>query len=152
MTAKPMVSIFFSSVLMTAPTYLQILLRICGNKNKSPFCKFNKMIKVFNYQRFKRKFTGWFSLFLTWNWNRKKVHLTLLSTAVGAFITLIDFTLSNVRGFYSSMGNPLAVKGLRRKVVWLIFVLTFQVITWCNNGEKDQPCCASTHFKAGQRK
>ena len=34
-------------------------------------------------------------------------------TAVGALMTLIDFTLSNVRRFYSSMGNRLAVKGLR---------------------------------------
>ena len=33
-------------------------------------------------------------------------------TAVGALMTLIDFTLSNARRFYSSMGNPLAVKGL----------------------------------------
>ena len=28
-------------------------------------------------------------------------------------MTLIDLTLSNARRFYSSMGNPLAVKGLR---------------------------------------
>ena len=28
-------------------------------------------------------------------------------------MTFIDFTLSNARRFYSSMGNPLAVKGLR---------------------------------------
>ena len=34
-------------------------------------------------------------------------------TAVGALMTLIDFTLSNTRGFYSSMGNPLAIKVLR---------------------------------------
>ena len=27
-------------------------------------------------------------------------------------MTLIDFTLSNARRFYSSIGNPLAVKGL----------------------------------------
>ena len=27
-------------------------------------------------------------------------------------MTLIDFTLSNARRFYSSMGNPLTVKGL----------------------------------------
>ena len=33
-------------------------------------------------------------------------------TTVGALMTLIDFTLSNAKGFYSSMGNPLAVKGL----------------------------------------
>ena len=32
-------------------------------------------------------------------------------TAVGALMTLIDFTLSNARRFYSSMGNRLAVKG-----------------------------------------
>ena len=34
------------------------------------------------------------------------------STAVGALRALIDFTLSNGRRFCSSMGNPLAVKGL----------------------------------------
>ena len=28
-------------------------------------------------------------------------------------MTLIDFTMSNARRFYSSMGNPLAVKGLK---------------------------------------
>ena len=33
-------------------------------------------------------------------------------TTVGALMTLIDFTLSNARRFYSSMGNPLAAKGL----------------------------------------
>ena len=33
--------------------------------------------------------------------------------AVGALMTLIDFTLSNARRFYSSMENPLAVKELR---------------------------------------
>ena len=32
--------------------------------------------------------------------------------SVGALMTLIDFTLSNARQLYSSMGNPLAVKGL----------------------------------------
>ena len=34
-------------------------------------------------------------------------------TTVSALMTLIDFTLSNARRFYSSMGNPLAVKGLK---------------------------------------
>ena len=34
-------------------------------------------------------------------------------TAVGALMTLIDFTLSIARRFHSSMGNPLAVKGLK---------------------------------------
>ena len=33
-------------------------------------------------------------------------------TAIGALMTVIDFTLSNARRFYLSMGNPLAVKGL----------------------------------------
>ena len=28
-------------------------------------------------------------------------------------MTLLDFTLSNVRRFYSSMGNPVAVKGFK---------------------------------------
>ena len=32
-------------------------------------------------------------------------------------MTLIDFTLSNARRFYSSMGNPLAVKGLDKEYV-----------------------------------
>ena len=34
-------------------------------------------------------------------------------TAVGALMTLIDFTLSNARRFYSSMGNPSVEKRLR---------------------------------------
>ena len=34
-------------------------------------------------------------------------------TAVGAHRALIDFTLSNARRFYSSMGNPLAVERLK---------------------------------------
>ena len=34
-------------------------------------------------------------------------------TAVGALMALKDLTLSNARRFYSSMGNPLAVKGLK---------------------------------------
>ena len=38
-------------------------------------------------------------------------------TAVGALMTLINFTLSNVRRFYSSMGNSLAVKGLRESFI-----------------------------------
>ena len=33
-------------------------------------------------------------------------------TAVGAFMTLIDFSLSNARRFYMSMGKLLAVKGI----------------------------------------
>ena len=32
--------------------------------------------------------------------------------SVGTLMTLIDFTLSNARRFYSSMGNPLDMKGL----------------------------------------
>ena len=32
---------------------------------------------------------------------------------VGAHRALIDFTLSNARPFYSSMGNPLGVKGIK---------------------------------------
>ena len=32
--------------------------------------------------------------------------------AVGALRILLDFTVSNARRFYSSVGNPLAVKGL----------------------------------------
>ena len=40
-------------------------------------------------------------------------HIEIKSvTAVGAHRALIDFTLSNARRFYSSMENPLAVKGL----------------------------------------
>jgi len=33
--------------------------------------------------------------------------------SVGALITLIDFTLSNARRFYSSMGNPSDMRGLK---------------------------------------
>ena len=39
--------------------------------------------------------------------------MTNAFTAVGALRALIDFTLSNARRFYSSMGKPLVVKGLR---------------------------------------
>ena len=42
----------------------------------------------------------------------KQLGLLNALTAVGALTALIDFTLSNARRFYSSMGNPLAVKGL----------------------------------------
>ena len=42
-------------------------------------------------------------------------------TAVGALRAPIDFTLSNARRFYSSMGNPLAVKELSRKSAFFIF-------------------------------
>ena len=38
-------------------------------------------------------------------------------TAEWALRALIDFTLSNVRRFYSSMGNPLAGKGLKHLIV-----------------------------------
>ena len=31
-------------------------------------------------------------------------------------MALIDFTLSNARRFYSSMGNPLGLKGLRQQL------------------------------------
>ena len=48
------------------------------------------------------------------NSNTKKLINAL--TAVGALMTLIDFTLSNARRFYSSMGNLLAVKGLNLNV------------------------------------
>ena len=44
----------------------------------------------------------------------QKVNVLLINalTAVGAFMIFIDFSLSNVRRFYPSMGNPLALKGL----------------------------------------
>ena len=38
------------------------------------------------------------------------------SLNVGALMTLIAFTLSNARRFYSSVGNPLAVKGLKAEL------------------------------------
>ena len=49
----------------------------------------------------------------------QKVNVLLINalTAVGAFMILLDFSLSNVRRFYPSMGNPLAVKGLTTKIV-----------------------------------
>ena len=46
-----------------------------------------------------------------WNKKIKKKTLNPL-TAEWALRALIDFTLSNARGFYSSMGNPLDGKGL----------------------------------------
>ena len=51
-------------------------------------------------------------------------HLLNPFTAVGAHRALIDFTLSNARRFYSSMGNALAAKGLMR-----ISVL-FHTVQW----------------------
>ena len=47
-------------------------------------------------------------------------------TAVGALMALIDFTLSNARRFYSSMGNPLAVKGLIPVQAQPLFFLFYQ--------------------------
>ena len=38
--------------------------------------------------------------------------------SVGALTTLIDFTLSNARRFYSSMGNPSDMKGLRTTILF----------------------------------
>ena len=75
MTAKPMVSIFF---FFSPNDSSNLLTNIAKNlsrwpkKKKSPFCKLNKVIKVLNHQRFKRKFTGWFSVFLTWKYSQEK--------------------------------------------------------------------------------
>ena len=55
-------------------------------------------------------------------------------TAVGALMTLTDFNLSNGRRFYSSMGNPLAVKGLKKKERLLatrIDTLKILNYVWC---------------------
>ena len=41
------------------------------------------------------------------------MHLINPFRSVGALMALIDFNMSNVRRFYLSMGNPLAVKGLK---------------------------------------
>ena len=49
-------------------------------------------------------------------------------TAVGALMTLIDFTLSNARRFYSSMGNPLAVKRLKQQLRNLMVAIFLTVI------------------------
>ena len=49
----------------------------------------------------------------------KKVDITQTVntlTAVGALMTPLDFTLSNARQFYSSIGNPPAVKGLNLRM------------------------------------
>ena len=45
-------------------------------------------------------------------------------TPEGALKTLIDFTLSNARRFYSSMGNPFAVKLLTTSKTVPITALT----------------------------
>ena len=34
-------------------------------------------------------------------------------SSIGTLVTLIDFTLSNARRFYSAMGNPLDMKELK---------------------------------------
>ena len=41
------------------------------------------------------------------------------SVSVSALMTLIDFTLSNARRFYSSMGNPSDTEGLSRFYMFL---------------------------------
>ena len=43
--------------------------------------------------------------------------LNPLIRSIGALITLIDSILSNARRFYSSMGNPSDIKGLKGKAV-----------------------------------
>ena len=43
--------------------------------------------------------------------------LNPLIRSIGALMTLIDSTLSNARRFYSSMGNPLDIKGLKGEAV-----------------------------------
>ena len=43
--------------------------------------------------------------------NRLQTHLNP-SVSVSELMTLIDFTLSNARRFYSSMGNPSDTEGL----------------------------------------
>ena len=40
-------------------------------------------------------------------------------TAIGILMTLMDFTLSNARQFYSLMANPLAVKVVNLRSYWL---------------------------------
>jgi len=53
-------------------------------------------------------------------------------TAVGALVTLIDFTLSNARRFYSSVGNPLAVKGLNDiRLTRNVFGADGKILTYC---------------------
>ena len=46
------------------------------------------------------------------NWKERSRKLVNALTDVGVRRALIDFTLSNARRFYSSMGNPSARKGL----------------------------------------
>ena len=48
-------------------------------------------------------------------------------TAIGALMTLIDFTLSNARRFYSSMGNPLAVKGLTNQLLVSMLMVLMKI-------------------------
>ena len=59
-------------------------------------------------------FCPWISIVRYW----RKAEETLVNplTAEWALRTLIDFTLSNARWFYSSMGNPLDGKGLMFRV------------------------------------
>ena len=47
-------------------------------------------------------------------------HLFNALTAAGVLRILTDFTLSNARRFYSSVGNPLAVKGLRHNLLYIL--------------------------------
>ena len=49
-----------------------------------------------------------------------KIKVLNALTAAGTLMTLIDFTVSNARRFYSSIGNPLAVKRLKVSKVFLL--------------------------------
>ena len=49
--------------------------------------------------------------------NGLNIHISNPFISQGAHRALIDFTLSNARRFYSSMGNPLAVKGETRGIL-----------------------------------
>ena len=44
----------------------------------------------------------------------RRILLSTPSVFVSTLMTLIDFTLSNARRFYSSMGNPSDTEGLRK--------------------------------------
>ena len=63
---------------------------------------------------------------ISMSWTRRFSNVVSSAlTTVGALMTLIDFNLSNARRFYSSMGNPLAVKGLDLFAVAIYDLLMF---------------------------
>ena len=78
----------------------------------------------FQYMFFLRNSTS--SLTLTHPWDQDSVSAELNAlTAVGALMTLINYTLSNARRFYSSkLGEPLGSERAKEKQKYICWLIT----------------------------